>query len=976
MRKVKARIVSMLLVAALVLTILPMTVLAAGDVGMETGGTTANIAAGDIVYFGRYPQTLIGKVGVDNSAVSGLTEGTDYIVFEAKRNVPNDGYTMGDNYYFALEPIAWRVLENDSGELFLLSVEALDSKAYHIPGGSIPWTNSTVRSWLNGYEGSSNSADTDFSSFSDYGDNFIDGAFSSKEQAAISGADKIFLLSLDEVKTEAYGFANNENADAERVAINTDFRSAATPASTGGPATESGNGAYWWLRSLGSGGSNSATVYGDGAVSSGGIGVDHVFALRPALKLNLSSVLFTSDASGANAKSSATIGSGLVGAIATTGANLKMTVLDSGLSLTVTDTSALSKAQGETVALAYTGATTGSDKYISCVLAQSGAVEYYGKLAAASSAAGSVNITLPGDIATGSYTLRMFVEQTCEDEGTDFASTPEDITLTVTAATTPTISSITPTSGTTAGGTTVTLTGTNLTGATAVTVGGTPAASFSVDSDTQLTFTTPAGSAGIADVAVTTANGTGRLKNGFTYTYSITYENLFGATNNAANPASYTAESYDITLSNPGERSGYIFSGWYTSLDLSTGSRVEGIAIPSGSTGNIIFYAGWTPNGDPAVSPSSLTIPVGETETFTVSFGSSDATSATVVSDDTDVATVSTPTSTGGTVTVTGVEAGDTTITVTFDDTAETEKTVAVTVTEDVLPPHFDITFDPNGGTLPTGLVGEHSDMLQTEADGTFSNFDDLPTAARSGYRFDGWFTQRSGGVKISLSYVFTADTTVYAHWTATGSSSDNNGGSGGGGSSSSSGGTSVATPAPVTSFVSSTTMEQLKKTAAASNLPYILSRATGKTGISASVIANAAGYSFWHDTLAGNVVQVRLYISNPELVKSDRMLSGYVSGAAVDNLRARFEKYFSNKIRVIQLDQQTDWGQLVEIAAKVDLTGMDTNRLYFYSYNAASNTYRRIENPAYWIDSNGYLRFTTEYAGSIIISEGPLERK
>ena len=105
-------------------------------------------------------------------------------------------------------------------------------------------------------------------------------------------------------------------------------------------------------------------------------------------------------------------------------------------------------------------------------------------------------------------------------------------------------------------------------------------------------------------------------------------------------------------------------------------------------------------------------------------------------------------------------------------------------------------------------------------------------------------------------------------------------------------------------------------------------------------------------------------------------MVSGYVKGDAVDNMRSIFEKWFKNKVRVIHFDQQADWDQPVNIAAKVDLASMDTKNLYFYSYDKKTNTYRRIEKPAYWIDKNGYLRFTTEMAGDIIISEGPLERK
>jgi len=75
------------------------------------------------------------------------------------------------------------------------------------------------------------------------------------------------------------------------------------------------------------------------------------------------------------------------------------------------------------------------------------------------------------------------------------------------------ISSFTPTSG--VNGTTVTITGTNLTGATAVSFGGTPASSFIVNSDTQITATVGLG--GTGNVSVTTPGGIGTLA-GFTCT--------------------------------------------------------------------------------------------------------------------------------------------------------------------------------------------------------------------------------------------------------------------------------------------------------------------------------------------------------------------------------------------------------------------------------------------------------------------------
>lgn len=81
----------------------------------------------------------------------------------------------------------------------------------------------------------------------------------------------------------------------------------------------------------------------------------------------------------------------------------------------------------------------------------------------------------------------------------------------------PSIASVAPASGSTLGGTVVTLTGTNLTGASAVTFGGTAAASFTVDSATQVTATTPAHAAGAVNVVVTTPGGTATRTGGFTY---------------------------------------------------------------------------------------------------------------------------------------------------------------------------------------------------------------------------------------------------------------------------------------------------------------------------------------------------------------------------------------------------------------------------------------------------------------------------
>ena len=151
--------------------------------------------------------------------------------------------------------------------------------------------------------------------------------------------------------------------------------------------------------------------------------------------------------------------------------------------------------------------------------------------------------------------------------------------------------------------------------------------------------------------------------------------------------------------------------------------------------------------------------------------------------------------------------------------------------------------------------------------------------------------------------------------------------------------------------------------------------RQSGIAGVRASVLSKQNG-KYSHDTTDGKAVQVRLTIPNPSLVKKDLLVSAYVKGSRVDNTVSSFGKWFSNEIKAINFDQQSEWGQPVEVAAKIDLKGMDTDNLVFYSYNKANNTYKRIPTPKYWIDNNGYLRFTTEFAGDIVVSDGVLVKK
>src|SRR5262249_45568208 len=71
----------------------------------------------------------------------------------------------------------------------------------------------------------------------------------------------------------------------------------------------------------------------------------------------------------------------------------------------------------------------------------------------------------------------------------------------------PTVTNVNPNTGPTSGGTSVTIAGPNFSGATAVSFGSNAAGSFTVNSATQITATSPAG-IGTVDVTVTTESGT------------------------------------------------------------------------------------------------------------------------------------------------------------------------------------------------------------------------------------------------------------------------------------------------------------------------------------------------------------------------------------------------------------------------------------------------------------------------------------
>ncbi len=117
----------------------------------------------------------------------------------------------------------------------------------------------------------------------------------------------------------------------------------------------------------------------------------------------------------------------------------------------------------------------------------------------------------------------------------------------ITAA--PVVTGVSLTSGSTIGGTTVIISGSGFTGATAVDFGtGNAALAVVVNSNTQITATSPPGAAGTVDVTVTTVNGTSQPSLGDRFTYApIQFLISAPASTTAGTPLSFTVTALNAS---------------------------------------------------------------------------------------------------------------------------------------------------------------------------------------------------------------------------------------------------------------------------------------------------------------------------------------------------------------------------------------------------------------------------------------------
>ena len=176
-------------------------------------------------------------------------------------------YEQDNNTANGKEAVEWLVLEVKDGKALVISKYAIDCKPYNTSYTDATWETCTLRKWLN--------------------NDFINAAFSADEKAMIptvtvsadknprystnpgnATQDQVFLLSITEVNKYF-------SSDGARRCKPTDCVS-----------SFNGN-CWWWLRSPGNTQTSAADVNSDGDVLECGYYVYYVYAVRPALWIDI-----------------------------------------------------------------------------------------------------------------------------------------------------------------------------------------------------------------------------------------------------------------------------------------------------------------------------------------------------------------------------------------------------------------------------------------------------------------------------------------------------------------------------------------------------------------------------------------------------------------------------------------------------------------------------------------------------------------
>ncbi|MBQ7741257.1 MAG: Ig-like domain repeat protein, partial [Eubacterium sp.] len=194
-----------------------------------------------------------------------------------------NGYTLGNTYYFKWEPIVWQVLKKEGDGVYVMSKTLIDSQAHNNYYEDTKLKTRSIIKWLN--------------------DSFYNAAFSRNEKTNFvidrigsssspngeypdgdSIMEPIYLLSWDDVDRSAYGFYDNQS----RRAKGTDYAKC--------QGLKDVYYSVWWLRNHGNSSCSGCGIDTDGKCVSGYYTAQTTIGVRPAFKLSLDATVGIADA--------------------------------------------------------------------------------------------------------------------------------------------------------------------------------------------------------------------------------------------------------------------------------------------------------------------------------------------------------------------------------------------------------------------------------------------------------------------------------------------------------------------------------------------------------------------------------------------------------------------------------------------------------------------------------------------------------
>ena len=327
---------------------------------------------------------------------------------------------QGSYVYFGTyggNPVKYRVLDNNTsvfgGTTMLLDCDSIlwagtngDNQSSAFDDDSNVWANSNIRTYLNGtfltnnfsaVEQSAIAESTKSAADSTDGDGWGDVLYYTPLRA-----DKIFFLDAKEATNTSYGYSNTE-------------RSAENRKKTGSNASR-------WLRSASDGDPRYDGVVGPGGNIYGVGFKSNIAGVSPAFNIKLSSVLLTSV---------------ILGTAGTIGAEYKLTLLDSDM--TIAGNGDVTRS-GDTITVPYTvtGANSGNATQVSILITDKAYTDsnaqilYYGALdKSAGNGTGTFTLSsnLSDKVCGRDYYAYIIAEDVNGEKETDYASTPVSITV-------------------------------------------------------------------------------------------------------------------------------------------------------------------------------------------------------------------------------------------------------------------------------------------------------------------------------------------------------------------------------------------------------------------------------------------------------------------------------------------------------------------------------------------------------------------